>query len=458
MTHKHDNFASYISYASIMKELKGKYCTDCRVFIDEIEETALGLIQDILDSEAFAGAKIRIMPDTHAGKGIVIGFTSPLSEYINPDHVGVDIGCTIDSWFTGVLADTVDLVRLERDIRSHVKFGMVAHTAPQLDKEDFYCFVQEKMDEWHASWPEMIQSVRIDEKFVSAFCRRMGQDETMFWNSLGTVGGGNHFIEVGADPKKGTLVYTIHCGSRNLGLKIAKYHSRRADNSTSTLKFRQELQSLIDTYKAAGRKKELETAIREFSEHYNSSNPVGYLREEQMSDYLTDMAIGLAYALCNHEVISRMVLDAIRQQNPNAEVVDVVRSIHNYVDFTDHIIRKGAVRSYKGERLVIPFNMRDGVAICRGKSNVDWNCSAPHGAGRVMSRAAAKQNLSVEEFKEQMKDVVSTSVGIGTIDEAPGAYKDTELVMSLIRDTCDIECLIRPIISLKDKNTADLEC
>lgn len=440
-----------------MKELKGKYCTDCRVFIDEIEETALGLIQSILDSPIFAGAKIRIMPDTHAGKGIVIGFTSTLSDYINPDHVGVDIGCTIDSWFTGTRVDSVDLVRLEGDIRSRVKFGMDAHTAPQLDKEDFYRFLQGKMDEWHSSWPEMIQPVDVNAKFVSAFCRRMAQDETMFWNSLGTVGGGNHFIEIGAEPEKRTLVYTIHCGSRNLGLKIAKYHSRRANDATSTLKFRQEVQSMIDDYKATGRHTELESAIREFTESYMSTSPAGYLRDEQMSDYLTDMAVGLAYALYNHEVISRLVLEALRQQDPTAEVIDMVRSIHNYVDFTDHIIRKGAVRSYEGERLVIPFNMRDGLAICRGKSNVDWNCSAPHGAGRVMSRAAAKQNLSVEEFKEQMKDVVSTSVGMGTIDEAPGAYKDTELVMSLIRDTCHIEYLIRPLINLKDKNTADIE-
>jgi len=440
-----------------MKELKGKYCTDCRVFIDEIEDTALELIRDILDSPAFDGAKIRIMPDTHAGKGIVIGFTVPLSDYINPDHVGVDIGCTIDSWFTKTKADTVDLVRLERDIRSLVKFGMEVHAEPRLDKVDFCRFVQTKMDEWQSSWPEMIQPVIFDEKYVSAFCRRIGQEETMFWNSLGTVGGGNHFIEVGAEPEKGTLVYTIHCGSRNLGLKIAKYHSNRAGDATSTLKFRNEVRALIDEYKESGRQTEIESSLREFIKSYKSTSPEGYLKDEQMSDYLTDMAIGLAYALYNHEVISRLVLEALRRQDHDAEVVDMVRSIHNYVDFTDHIIRKGAVRSYEGERIVIPFNMRDGLAICRGKSNADWNCSAPHGAGRVMSRAAAKQNLSVEEFRDQMKGVVSTSVGLGTIDEAPGAYKDTTLVMSLIRDTCDIEYLIHPLINLKDKNTAEME-
>lgn len=440
-----------------MKELQGKYCTDCRVFIDEIEETALELIQSILDSLAFAGAKIRIMPDTHAGKGIVIGFTAPLSDYINPDHVGADIGCTIDSWFTGVPAGDVDLVKFESDIRSLVKFGKEAHSVPQLDKEDFFRFVQSKMDQWHASWPEMIQCVSVDEKFVSAFCRRMGMDESLFWHSLGTVGSGNHFIEVGAEPEKGTLVYTIHCGSRNLGQKIAKYHSHRADDATSTTKFRQEVQSLIQEYKATGRQTELESAIREFTNSYMSTSPAGYLYGEQMSDYLTDMAVGLAYALYNHEVISCLVMEALRRQAADAKVMDMVRSIHNYVDFTDHIIRKGAVRSYEGERLVIPFNMRDGLAICRGKSNSDWNCSAPHGAGRVMSRTAAKQNLSVEEFRDQMKDVVSTSVGAGTIDEAPGAYKDTALVMSLIRDTCYIEYLIRPLINLKDKNTAGME-
>ena len=440
-----------------MKKLNGKYCTDCRVFIDEIEEAAEELILKILDSPAFAGAKVRIMPDTHAGKGIVIGFTAPLSNYINPDHVGVDIGCTIDSWFTATQADTVDLVQLESDIRSLVKFGMEGHSEPQLDKNEFYHFLQTKMEEWHASWPEMIQPVTVDAKFLSAFCRRMAQEETMFWNSLGTVGGGNHFIEVGAHPHDGTLVYTIHCGSRNLGLKIAKYHARQADDATTTLEFQQKLNTLIASYKASGRQKEIQQAIREFTKSYVSTVPAGYLTDEKMSAYLTDMAIGLAYALYNHEVISRLVMKALRRQDPEAKVTDMVRSIHNYVDFTDHIIRKGAVRSYEGERLVIPFNMRDGLAICRGKSNPDWNCSAPHGAGRVMSRAAAKEKLSVEEFRHQMKGIVSTSVGIGTIDEAPGAYKDTELVMSLIHDTCDIEYLIRPLINLKDKNTAEIE-
>lgn len=359
-----------------MKEFKGKYCTDCRVFIDEIEDTASELILNILDSPAFAGAKIRIMPDTHAGKGIVIGFTAPLTDYINPDHVGVDIGCTIDAWFTATRADSVDLEKLERDIRSLVKFGMEAHSSPQLDKEDFYHFVQFKMDSWHRSWPEMIQPVTVDEKFVAAFCRRIGQAESMFWNSLGTVGGGNHFIEVGATPDSGNLVYTIHCGSRNLGLKIAKYHSHLAGDTTSSHQFRDGIQAIIDGYKATGRQAEIQSAINEYIKSYAPASPCGYLRGELMSDYLTDMAIGLAYALYNHEVISRLVMEALNRQVSDAKVTDMVRSIHNYVDFNDHIIRKGAVRSYEDERLVIPFNMRDGLAICRGKSNADWNCSA----------------------------------------------------------------------------------
>lgn len=360
----------------IMKQFKGKYCTDCRVFIDEIEEAASELILKILDSPAFAGTKIRIMPDTHAGKGIVIGFTAPLTDYINPDHVGVDIGCTIDSWFTSTRADSVDLERLERDIRSLVKFGMEIHTSPQLDKEDFYHFVQSKMDTWHRSWPEMIQPVTINEKFVTAFCRRIGQAESMFWHSLGTVGGGNHFIEVGSTPDSGNMVYTIHCGSRNLGVKIANYHSRLAGATTSSNQFREGIQALIDGYKASGRQAEIQSAINEYIKTYVPESPGGYLHGDLMSDYLTDMAIGLAYALYNHEVISRLVMEALQRQVADAKVTDMVRSIHNYVDFNDHIIRKGAVRSYDGERLVIPFNMRDGLAICRGKSNADWNCSA----------------------------------------------------------------------------------
>jgi len=440
-----------------MKILEGTHCKDCRIFIDEIEDSALELIQGILDSPAFEDAKIRIMPDTHAGKGIVIGFTAPLHRFVNPDHVGVDIGCTIDSWFTNIKAADVDLVRFERDIRKLVMFGMEIHEKSQVDAREFCRFVQHKMDSWRSTWPEMIQDVQFDEKYVTAFCRRVGQDEKTFWKSLGTVGGGNHFIEVGAEPTDGMLVYTIHCGSRNLGQKIAKYHSKRAADPTSRREFSAAKKALVDEYKKTGRRTEIDAALKDLTANYTSSNPEGYLCDEQMSDYLTDMAIGVAYALYNHEVISRLIIEALRRQQPKAKVKDMVRSVHNYVDFSDHVIRKGAVRSYEGERLVIPFNMRDGLAICRGKSNPDWNCSAPHGAGRVMSRAAAKKNLSVDDFRSQMEGIVSTSVGAGTIDEAPGAYKDTDLVMSLIGDTCEIEYLIRPLINLKDKNTAEME-
>ncbi len=439
-----------------MFTLQGKYTDDCKVFIDGVEDSAIELIKNILDNPAFAGAKVRIMPDTHTGKGIVIGFTAPLTEYVNPDHVGVDIGCTIDSWFTDVDAKAVNLERFERDIRKLVMFGQEIQETAQTSPRELCRFIQAKMDAWRSAWPEMIQEVKVDEKFITAFCRRVRQDEKVFWKSIGTVGGGNHFIEVGAHPETGKLVFTIHCGSRNLGVKIASYHARIGRDEGDTLQYKRELNALIERMKAEGRHKEINDEVERFRKKFVPDCPDGYLKGDRMSDYLTDMAIGLAYALHNHDVISGLIVKALQRQCPRAKVKDMVRSVHNYVDFTDHVIRKGAVRSYEGERLVIPFNMRDGLAICTGKSNADWNCSAPHGAGRVMSRAAAMRELSVDEFKEQMAGIVSTSVGAGTIDEAPGAYKSTELVMSLITDTCTVDYLVRPLINLKDQNTVAL--
>ena len=454
MAHIRPNFVVSNKITTPMIEMQGKYGKDCRVFIDQIEDTARGLIQDILDNPAFADSKVRIMPDTHAGTGIVIGFTSPLRDYVCPGHVGVDIGCTIDCWVTDASTATTDLVRLESDIRRAVRFGQEYHACSVVDEGDFYRYANGLLRTWHDSWPEMIQPVELSDKYVTDFCRRIGINTRVFWTSLGTVGGGNHFIEVGEHPETHCLVYTIHCGSRNLGLKIAKYHERIASNPQKGKNFKEELDCMIRDYKAAGRDREISDAISQFTQTWETTDPTGYLSGREMSDYLTDMAIGVAYAQYNHEVISRLVLEALRSQHPRAKVTEVVRSIHNYVDFTDHTIRKGAIRAYEGELCVIPFNMRDGLAICRGKSNPDWNCSAPHGAGRVMSRAQAKKNLSVEAFAEQMQGIVSTSVGVGTIDEAPDAYKPAALIRQLIRPTVDILYLIRPLINLKDKNTA----
>lgn len=438
-----------------MIKLEGKHCKDCKIFIDEVEDSTLALVEDIINNPAFDNSKIRLMPDCHTGKSICIGFTAPLTNFVNPNHVGVDIGCTIDVYTTNVPTTSINLVKLESDIRKYVKFGRDINERNRADKKDFYKFLQRYMDKCRSSWPEMIQPVKVNDQYIADLCWKIKEDLKTFWCSLGSCGGGNHFIEI--SDNQGFIAYTVHCGSRHFGLKVAKYHSEKttAKGLLKSEEFKVGKEAIITEYESTGRLGELNEALKKYKLEFKSKNPEGYLSGDNMSEYLTDMAVATAYAQYNHKILSDLILMCIQKQVVETKVVDYVCSVHNYIDMEDHVIRKGAIRAYEGERCVIPFNMRDGVAICMGKSNEDWNCSAPHGAGRVMSRARAKKELSVEEFKRQMEGIVSTSVGAGTIDEAPNAYKDTELIKSLIGDTVEILHIIKPLINLKDRNTIE---
>jgi RNA-splicing ligase RtcB len=239
----------------------------------------------------------------------------------------------------------------------------------------------------------------------------------MFYHSIGTVGGGNHFIEVGVTPE-GNYAFTVHCGSRNLGQKVWKY------------------------WKSEAMKQEGVTN--------------GYLVGEAMKGYITDMVVAQAYAEYNHLVIDQLVLEAICEgSDKKANVVEQIYTTHNYIDFSMKMMRKGAVAAPAGKKLVIPFNMRDGLIIARGKGNEDWNCSAPHGAGRLLSRSDAKELIDLDEYRESMKGIYSTSVGTGTIDESPMAYKDPKEILRLIEDTVEVEYFIRPVINLKATNSYD---
>lgn len=438
-------------------ELIGKYNRDCVVYNDHVEESALSTIYSILDNPVFKDSKIRIMPDVHDGKGIVIGFTCPLTNHINPNHVGVDIGCTIDTWITNIPMSEIDLDKLkliEHKVRKSVPFGTDVHERKVVDTKEFLFFLNKYIHECRSTWPEMIQDRKYTVSSIDEFCNKVNIDAGLFWKSIGTVGGGNHFIEFGEID--GKLAYTIHCGSRNLGVKIAKYHCRVAERvaKNGDAAYKDYVKTAIETLKKEGRVNDINSTLSVLKAEYAANNPVGYLSGEEMSDYLTDMTIGLAYALYNHETISKLIMKELNTIHKGAKVEDTIRSIHNYVDMSDHIIRKGSVRAYKDELMVIPFNMRDGLAICKGKGNPDWNYSCSHGAGRSMSRAKAKAELDVNEFVSQMEGIVSTSVGYGTIDEAPGAYKSTDEIMGYIKDTCDILYMVKPLINLKAKDTS----
>jgi len=400
-----------------MLELKGKYCKDCKIFTDNIEQEALSMVYHFLDNPMFEGAKIRIMPDVHAGKDIVVGFTVPFTDHVNPDHVGGDIGCSVSTAITDLPICPEDYAQIEKCIRENVKFGMTIQPKAVYPYAELYKHLQLRLQQARQQWPEMVGAMDVSERGITAMLKRLAQKESMFYNSIGTVGGGNHFVEVGETPE-GNYAFTVHCGSRNLGQMVWKYWKMEANKQTGMTN--------------------------------------GFLVGEAMKGYITDMVVAQAYAEFNHQVIDRLVLEAISQgSGKNANIVEQIYTTHNYIDFSMKMMRKGAVAAPAGRKLVIPFNMRDGLIIARGKGNVDWNQSAPHGAGRLLSRSDAKVLIDLEEYRESMKGIYSTSVGTGTIDESPMAYKDPMEILRLIEDTVEVEYFIRPVINLKATSSYD---
>ena len=365
----------------------------------------------------FEESKIRIMPDVHAGKDIVVGFTVPFTDHVNPDHVGGDIGCSVSTAITDLPVNEADYPAIEKTIRENVKFGMTIHEKSVYDVKQLYKHLQTRLGEARQQWPDMVNNMDVTEKGITAFLKRIDMSEHMFYHSIGTVGGGNHFVEVGVTPE-GNYAFTAHCGSRNLGQKVWKY-------------WKLEACKLADSAK-------------------------GYLTGEAMRGYITDMVISQAYAEYNHMVIDHLVMEAIvSSSGKKAAITEQIYTTHNYIDFGMKMLRKGAVAAPEGKKLVIPFNMRDGLIICRGKGNEDWNQSAPHGSGRLMSRAMAKELIDLDEYKEAMKGIYSTSVGTGTIDESPMAYKDPKEILQLIADTVEVEYFIKPVINMKATNSYD---
>ena len=426
-------------------ELKGKYNKDCKIFNNMVEEEALSTIYDILDRKEHSDVPIRVMPDVHNGKSIVIGYTQPLTYAINPSHIGCDIGCAVTCCITNGKVNPEEFEIIEHRIKKEIPIGFNINEKRVFDMKVFLKFMRSEYNKARSTAPEYINDVEISEKFFTDMLRRIGMDEGMFYKSLMSVGGGNHAIECGNH--NGNYTFMVHCGSRNFGLKVWKYWDKIASSNQIDNKL---LKEAIKELKAkTTNKRELPEKIAALTEEFKLNTcSNGYLMGSNMNGYLTDMVIAQAYAKFNHKLICDKIAEIFKKVN-GAKVVETVQSIHNYVSFDDKIIRKGAIRAYENEKMVIPFNMRDGLAICVGKSNEEWNCSAPHGAGRIMSRSKAKSNISLEDFKESMKGIYTTSVCKNTIDESPMAYKDTNTILNLIGDTCNILYMVKPVINIK---------
>lgn len=400
-----------------MLNIQGKYCKDCIVFTDNIENDALSLLYTFLNHPAWQGQTIRIMPDVHLGMNIVIGFTGTYTDYVNPEHVGGDIGCSISSYITSFSLDPSKYALLEHRIRKQIKFGVDIQEKKLYEDKEFYKFLNKQF----SKYSNIVGTVNVDEKYITSFCKRIGLSETLFYKSIGSVGGGNHFVEIGLNAKN-KLVSTVHCGSRSLGQHVCKYWSNVA-------------------------KTELP---------YNT-----YLTGDNLVGYLSDLILSQAYAQFNHQIIHQEIFNILSamckvNNKPKFDSDAFIFTMHNYIDFANKIIHKGSIQALNKNKVVIPFNMRDGLAICEGLSNEDWLNSAPHGCGRKLSRNKAKQLLDVDEFKNQMAGIVSTSVSRSTIDEAPDAYKAKDEIVDIIKDvTVDIIEFIKPVINCKSYTSED---
>lgn len=430
-------------------EISGKYAKDVKIFTEDIEDEALKMIYDIANTSVFDGAHIRIMPDVHAGKGITIGFTCPLGDFVNPEHIGVDIGCGIETIFFNKVLPQESYELFEHRVKEAIPMGFNIHNKTVIDETDFRKFIRTELNKAIVSSGGLVNDVPFNtEKDVSDWCKSVGIEERVFYKSLGTLGGGNHFLELDYNDEKDLMGFTVHTGSRNLGQKVCGKWSKLSKRVQFNKIFKEQFNELKKTVQD---KKDLNRLKDELQEKLSKKYCEGYLSDELMRGYLTDMVICQAYAKYNRRTILKKVAE-IYQKLCSGKVVDQVSSIHNYVDFEDMVIRKGAIRAYKSERMVVPFNMRDGLAICEGMSNADWNCSCSHGSGRKMSRGKAKSLISMEEFENSMSGIFTTSVCRNTLDEAPQAYKSTEDIIENIKPTCNILFFMKPVVNIKDKS------
>lgn len=392
-----------------MLEYKGQY-GKAKVMIDKVDATTVQQLYEMLNHEAFTNP-VAIMPDCHAGAGAVIGFTMPLGDKVIPNVVGVDVGCGMlhlrfpKSTFAGV-----SMQELDERIRSLIPFGTNAHRNGAFDAKSSWFwdlmnfnlrrFTMSFNRKMNTRYPVLFMNY---EKLVQ-FCEDIDMDSQRAFQSLGTLGGGNHFIELGKyDTDDWGL--TVHSGSRQFGLKVAKYFQKQAGKGA-----------------------------------------LAYLTGGDMYDYLCGMVIAQTYAHANRQIMIQLIMNELDLPKPK----EVIESVHNFIDFDDWIIRKGAIRSYVGEKMVIPWNMEDGLTICEGKSNPEWNYSAPHGAGRVYSRAKAKKTLNLDEARKSMKDKRIYSSNIPH-DEIKGAYKDPAIIEAAIEPTAEIIDRVLPRLNLKDK-------
>ena len=415
-----------------MKTIEGY---DVKIFTDNIEESALAQIRELLSIDVFSDKKIRIMPDVHAGAGCVIGFTGDLGDKVIPNIVGVDIGCGMRVLKLGKITE-IDYHAFHEHIRANVPSGKIVRE----ERLGFKPLSGEEMDIYREA----------KQLVTELYCYRDLKDSGRINKAIGSLGGGNHFIELDKDDEN-NIYLVIHTGSRNLGKQVADIYQAKAVKhlTAGADEFDETVKRTIEEYKAAGRRSELQSVIKLMRKEYRASEPslpaaLCYVEGKAREEYLHDMRLCQRWAVLNRRLISMLLLKFF----PNVTVEEMFESVHNYIS-DDNIIRKGSISAAEGERCIIPLNMRDGSLLCTGKGNTDWNCSAPHGAGRVLSRSQAYEKITMEDFEESMKGIYSESVNDLTRDESPMVYKPASEIIANVGDTVDIDAIIRPVFNFK---------
>lgn len=413
-------------------KLKGKL-NEATVYTNNIEETAISQIIGMLNEPITENTIVAIMPDVHAGKGSTVGTTIKLPKNrdewkVCPNVVGVDLGCSMRA--IRVNSEGVDLAKLDKVVNEKVPAGFNVHLRSVCNNKEIRQLLKGL-------------SFRIDNKKVIHIL-----------NSCGTLGGGNHYVELGKSPD-GQYWLTVHSGSRNLGVIVAKHHQKIAEaqlNNTAAVS-----SEIVKYLTKNGRQKDIHEALNQFKatrkipeyitnikENKTINADLAYLEGKLLDDYLNDVAIAQQFSSISRQLMLYRIAEAM-----GWEILDEFESMHNYIDLKNGIVRKGATSAQKGERLIIPLNMRDGSIFATGKGNAEWNYSAPHGAGRILSRSKAKEQISLADYEKTMEGIYTTSVGQSTLDEAPFAYKESAEIIENIKDTVDIDMIVKPIYNFK---------
>ncbi|MFQ7520354.1 MAG: RtcB family protein [Clostridium sp.] len=402
--------------------IKGDF-NEAEVFTENIDKETISQIKQLLDQEFVKNSNIRVMPDCHKGAGCVIGTTMTIKDKIVPNLVGVDIGCGVLCVELGDI--DLNLDKIDDFIKNNIPHGFNINNKAVVDY--------------------------IDEILKIRCINNIKKKPEEFNRALGSLGGGNHFIEIDKDDFNNKYL-VIHSRSRNLGLQVAKHYQDVGYNNLNynNSEYEEKSKEIIESYKKSGKKKKIEKELKKLKESLKIESKIPkdlcYVQGQDLDDYLHDMDIVQRYASKNRELMAEKIVEFI---GLDYESLNKFESIHNYIEVDKYMLRKGAISAYEGEDVLIPINMRDGVIIGKGKGNPNWNYSAPHGAGRILSRAEAKNKIHMNDYKASMKDIFTTCVNVSTLDEAPQAYKPIEEIINNITDTVDIKKIIKPIYNFK---------